>query len=94
MTARGRRKSPEQDAVDHIIQGKDKPILEEKFIDTFKGKLLISYHVLTPLTITSQQLKLNQAVLYIFRSKSVLLLSMNTFKCKCGANRRLVVSWC
>ena len=56
MTARGRRKSPEQDAVDHINLGKDKPILEEKLIDKFKGKLLISYHVLTPVTVTSQQL--------------------------------------
>ncbi|KAK0138535.1 hypothetical protein N1851_024947 [Merluccius polli] len=36
MTARGRRKSPEQDAVDHINLGKDKPILEEKNIDKFK----------------------------------------------------------
>ena len=56
MTARGRRKSPEQDAVDHIILGKDKPIVEEKLIDTFKGKLLVSYHVLTLLTVISQQL--------------------------------------
>ena len=33
-----RRKSPDQDAMDHIVQGRDKPFLEGKFISTYKGK--------------------------------------------------------
>ncbi|KAJ4925111.1 hypothetical protein JOQ06_017848 [Pogonophryne albipinna] len=39
MTQRSRRKTPEQDAIDHIILGRDKPFLEARFINTFKGKL-------------------------------------------------------
>ncbi|XP_033990033.1 uncharacterized protein LOC117485559 [Trematomus bernacchii] len=38
MTQRSRRKTPEQDAIDHIILGRDKPFLEARFINTFKGR--------------------------------------------------------
>lgn len=40
---RRRRKTPDQDAIDHIINGEDKSFLEGKFINTYKGKFLIHY---------------------------------------------------
>ncbi|KAJ3584596.1 hypothetical protein NHX12_015091 [Muraenolepis orangiensis] len=39
MTESSRRKTPEQDAVEHITLTKDKPFLEARFINTFKGKI-------------------------------------------------------
>ncbi|XP_026156664.1 uncharacterized protein LOC113126760 [Mastacembelus armatus] len=30
--------TPEQDALEHIVAGQDKPFLEERFIDSFKGR--------------------------------------------------------
>ncbi len=40
---RGRRKTPDQDAMDHIIRGEDKSFLEGRFINTYKGKFFIQY---------------------------------------------------
>ena len=45
MPGRSSRKTPEQDAVEHIVLGRDKPFLEIQFINAFKGTLFISYIV-------------------------------------------------
>ncbi|KAI4799829.1 hypothetical protein KUCAC02_016629 [Chaenocephalus aceratus] len=37
MTQRSRSKTAEQDAIEHIILVRDKPFLEARFINTFKG---------------------------------------------------------
>ncbi|KAI9516392.1 hypothetical protein NQZ68_015893 [Dissostichus eleginoides] len=39
MTQRSRRKTPEQDAIEHIILGRDKPFLDTRYINTFKGSI-------------------------------------------------------
>lgn len=38
-----KRKTPDQDAVEHITGGKDKSFLEARFINTFKSVSFISY---------------------------------------------------
>lgn len=40
---RRRRKTPDQDALEHIVQGEDKAFLEERFINEYKGKFFIQY---------------------------------------------------
>jgi hypothetical protein len=40
---RGRRKTPDQDAIDHITIGEDKSFLEGRFINTHKGTFFIQY---------------------------------------------------
>ncbi|XP_054637986.1 uncharacterized protein LOC129185220 isoform X2 [Dunckerocampus dactyliophorus] len=45
---RRRRKSPEQDAVDHVLQGRDKPFLEGTFINTFKGRGVFTQEYIEP----------------------------------------------
>lgn len=47
MEMQGRQLTPEQDALEHIVAFKDKPFLEERFIDSFKGRctLLISVYI-------------------------------------------------
>lgn len=37
MENRHKRVNPEQDALVHIVARRDKPFLEERFIDSFKG---------------------------------------------------------
>ncbi|TNN33888.1 Cytochrome c oxidase assembly factor 1 [Liparis tanakae] len=39
MTEKRRRKTPKQDAMDHILLDRDKSFLKEKFIDRFKDEL-------------------------------------------------------
>ncbi|KAI4815059.1 hypothetical protein KUCAC02_005225 [Chaenocephalus aceratus] len=50
MTQRSRRKTPEQDAIDHIILGRDKPFLEARFINTFKGRGVFTREYIAPST--------------------------------------------
>ncbi|KAL3045393.1 hypothetical protein OYC64_013628 [Pagothenia borchgrevinki] len=50
MTQRSRRKTPEQDAIDHIILGRDKPFLEARFINTFKGRGIFTREYIPPST--------------------------------------------
>ncbi|XP_054865957.1 uncharacterized protein LOC118470098 isoform X2 [Amphiprion ocellaris] len=45
---RRRRKSPDQDAVDHIVERRDKPFLEGKFISTFKGRGVFTQEYIAP----------------------------------------------
>lgn len=33
--------TPEQDALNHIADGKDKPFLEQRFINSFKGLIFV-----------------------------------------------------
>ncbi|XP_062419595.1 uncharacterized protein LOC134132279 isoform X3 [Pungitius pungitius] len=50
MMERRRRKTPEQDAMDHIILGRDKSFLQEKFIDSFKGRGVFTLDYIAPST--------------------------------------------
>ncbi|KAL7398798.1 hypothetical protein ABVT39_015524 [Epinephelus coioides] len=47
MTER-RRKTPDKDAVEHIICGEDKPFLEGRFINTFKGRGVFTQEYIEP----------------------------------------------
>ncbi|XP_049890842.1 uncharacterized protein LOC126384039 isoform X1 [Epinephelus moara] len=42
--------SPEQDALEHIIACRDKPFLEERFIDSFKGRGVFTHKGIEPST--------------------------------------------
>lgn len=46
MIGRRRRMTPEEDAIENILLGRDKPFLEARFIDTFKGKVFMSYSII------------------------------------------------
>lgn len=46
MIGRRRRMTPEEDAIESILLGRDKPFLEARFIDTFKGKVFMSYSII------------------------------------------------
>lgn len=52
------RKTPEQDALDHIIRGEDKDFLEERFINEYKGKFVFfiqyCFSLCNHLTVLSQ----------------------------------------
>lgn len=41
MEMQQRKRTPEQDALEHIAAFKDKPFLEERFIDSFKGRCIL-----------------------------------------------------
>ncbi|XP_057692100.1 uncharacterized protein LOC130915906 isoform X1 [Corythoichthys intestinalis] len=43
-----RRKSPEQDAVEHIIEEKDKTFIEERFINHYKGRGVFAREYIEP----------------------------------------------
>ncbi|KAG7219912.1 hypothetical protein INR49_018741 [Caranx melampygus] len=47
---RRRRKTPEQDAVEHILLGEDKPFLEGKFINKYKGRGVFTKEYIEPKT--------------------------------------------
>ncbi|CAJ1082997.1 uncharacterized protein LOC117827743 isoform X1 [Xyrichtys novacula] len=43
-----RKLTPEQDALEHIASRKDKPFLEGRYIDSFKGRGLFTYNAIKP----------------------------------------------
>ncbi|XP_030294982.1 uncharacterized protein LOC115594830 isoform X4 [Sparus aurata] len=45
---RRRRKSPDQDALEHIVQGKDKVFLEGRFINKYKGRGVFTREYIEP----------------------------------------------
>ncbi|CAL8239860.1 unnamed protein product, partial [Gadus morhua 'NCC'] len=45
---RGRRKTPDQDAIDHITIGEDKSFLEGRFINTHKGRGVLTQDYIEP----------------------------------------------
>ncbi|XP_034027605.1 histone-lysine N-methyltransferase set-1-like [Thalassophryne amazonica] len=45
-----RRKKPEQDAKEHILAGKDKPFIEKRYINAFKGRGVFAIENIEPST--------------------------------------------
>ncbi|XP_034748086.1 uncharacterized protein LOC117956880 isoform X2 [Etheostoma cragini] len=50
MEKERRKMSPEQDALEHIVACRDKPFLEERFIDFFKGRGVFTHKAIKPST--------------------------------------------
>ncbi|XP_039675540.1 uncharacterized protein LOC120570916 isoform X5 [Perca fluviatilis] len=50
MEKQRRQLSPEQDALEHIVAHRDKPFLEERFIDFFKGRGVFTHKAIEPST--------------------------------------------
>ncbi|XP_031151492.1 uncharacterized protein LOC116047099 isoform X3 [Sander lucioperca] len=50
MEKQRRQLSPEQDALEHIVARRDKPFLEERFIDFFKGRGVFTHKAIEPST--------------------------------------------
>ncbi|XP_032391770.1 uncharacterized protein LOC116701860 isoform X1 [Etheostoma spectabile] len=50
METQRRQLSPEQDALEHIVACRDKPFLEERFIDFFKGRGVFTHKAIEPST--------------------------------------------
>ncbi|XP_056256201.1 uncharacterized protein LOC130184300 isoform X2 [Seriola aureovittata] len=50
MEMQKRPLTPEEDALEHIVACRDKPFLEERFIDSFKGRGLFTHKTVEPST--------------------------------------------
>ncbi|XP_044027833.1 uncharacterized protein LOC122864451 isoform X2 [Siniperca chuatsi] len=50
MEKQRRQLTPEQDALEHIVACRDKPFLEERFIDSFKGRGVFTHKAIEPST--------------------------------------------
>lgn len=37
------KRPPEEEALEHIVARRDKPFLEERYIDSFKGRWFVSW---------------------------------------------------
>ncbi|XP_074468762.1 uncharacterized protein LOC141753956 isoform X2 [Sebastes fasciatus] len=48
MEKQRRQLTPEQDALEHIVACRDKPFLEERFIDSFKGRGVFTHKAIEP----------------------------------------------
>nr|XP_046274081.1 uncharacterized protein LOC124074833 isoform X2 [Scatophagus argus] len=48
MDKQRRQLTPEQDALEHIVACRDKPFLEERYIDSFKGRGVFTHKAIVP----------------------------------------------
>lgn len=45
------RRTPKEDALEHIVAHRDKSFLEQRFIDSFKGRFILHYRITETLSL-------------------------------------------